>query len=111
MEIKAHLRHLRVAPRKVRLVANTIKGKTIHDAEATLKFLNRKPKGPLYKLLHSAVSNAKHNFNTEKEKLFVKDITVNAGPTLKRMMPRARGMASMIKKRTSHITIILDVKN
>ena len=106
-EIKAHLRFLRMAPRKVRVVANSIKGKSVKEAESTLKFLGRRPKLPLEKLLKSAISNAKHNFNIESSGLFVKDIRVDVGPTLKRRLPRARGMATPIKKRSSHITIVL----
>ena len=100
-----------MSPRKVRTVANLIKGKPAAEAEAVLGFLARKPAIPLQKLLKSAVANAKHNFNVEKENLFVKNIRVDNGPTLKRFMPRARGSASPIRKRESHITIILNVKN
>lgn len=108
MEIKANLKYLRMSPRKVRLVADALRGK--NTAEASL-FLNNLPKGaarPLSKLLKSAVTNAKHNFNLEQEKLFIKSIRVDRGPTLKRFMPRARGMASAIRKRMSHITLVLE---
>ena len=107
---KAHLRYLRVAARKIRLVAKTIRGKSAKDAETSLKFTAKKTAHPLAKLLHSAVSNAKNNFNAAPDKLFVKNITVDKGPVLKRFMPRARGMASSIHKHTSHITIILSEK-
>lgn len=109
-EYKAHLRYLRVAPRKVRLVARSIRGKSAKEAETSLKFTAKKTAHPLAKLLHSAISNAKNNFNVSSEKLFVKNITVDKGPVLKRFMPRARGMASSIHKHTSHITIILAEK-
>lgn len=109
-EYKAHLRYLRVAPRKVRLVAKSIKGKSAKEAETSLKFTAKKTAISLAKLLHSAISNAKNNFNVSPESLFVKNITVDKGPVLKRFMPRARGMASPIHKHTSHITIILSEK-
>ncbi|MBI2023121.1 50S ribosomal protein L22 [Candidatus Giovannonibacteria bacterium] len=110
MEIKAQLNYLRIAPRKVRVVADTIRGKMVGEAETALKFLERGAKTPIKKLLNSAVANARHNFSAERDKLFVKSIRVDKGPTLKRFMPRARGSASPINKRTSHITIILDIK-
>ncbi|OGF71786.1 50S ribosomal protein L22 [Candidatus Giovannonibacteria bacterium RIFCSPHIGHO2_02_43_13] len=110
MDYKAHLRYLRVAPRKVRLVAKTIRGKSAKDAETSLKFTAKKTAHPLAKLLHSAVSNAKNNFNVASDKLFVKNITVDKGPVLKRFKPRSKGMANPIHKHTSHITIILSEK-
>ena len=109
-EYKAHLRYLRVAPRKIRLVAKTIRGKSAKDAETSLKFTAKKTAHPLAKLLHSAVSNAKNNFNVASDKLFVKNITVDKGPVLKRFKPRSKGMANPIHKHTSHITIILSEK-
>ncbi len=99
-----------MSPRKVRVVANAIKGKSVREAENTLKFLGRRPKFPLEKLLKSAVSNAKHNFNIDSSLLMVKDIRVDTGPTLKRRLPRARGMTSPIKKRSSHVTMVLLAK-
>lgn len=110
MEIKAHLRYLRMAPRKVRLAAGAIKGKSAEEAEAVLEFLPKIAARALNKLLKSAIANARHNFNIEKENLVVKNITVDKGPTLKRFMPRARGMASPIRKRESHVTIVLTDK-
>ena len=109
-EYKAHLRYLRIAPRKVRLVARSIRGKSAKDAEVALKFTATKTAHPMAKLLHSAISNAKNNFNAIPENLFVKNVTVDKGPVLKRFMPRARGMASSIHKHTSHITITLSEK-
>lgn len=111
MEIKANLKYLRVSPRKVRLVADLMRGKSVVEAEAVLRFLKKRASQPLYKLLKSAVANAKHNFNAEKENLKIKSIRVDQGPTLKRFMPRARGMAASIKKRSSHISLILEVRN
>ena len=100
-----------MAPRKVRLAADLIRGKSVEEAGLSLQFLTRYAAEPLKKLLKSAVANGKHNFNLEKEKLFVKSIRVDKGPILKRSMPRARGMAFPIHKHTSHITIILSTKD
>jgi len=99
-----------MSPRKVRLVADTIKGKLVTDAAQILSFGLRRPNEPLRKLLNSAVANAKHNFNIERDALFVKNITVDKGPTLKRSRARARGRAFPINKRSSHITLILTNK-
>jgi large subunit ribosomal protein L22 len=110
MEVKAYLRYLRITPRKTRMIVDMVRGKKISEAETLLKFALRRPKDPILKLLRSAVANAKHNFNLEKEKLFVKEIRVDSGPILKRYMPRARGMASMIRKRTSHISVVLSTE-
>lgn len=109
-EIKANLKYLRVSPRKVRLVADLMRGKSAEEAEAVLLFLKKRASEPLYKLLKSAVANAKHNFNVEKENLAIKSIRVDQGPTLKRFMPRARGTAASIKKRSSHVSLILESK-
>jgi len=110
-EIVAKLKYHRTSPRKVRLVANLIRGKKIETAMNQLMFSSKKTAPVLIKLLKSAVSNAKNNFKIkEPENLYIKKITVDEGPALKRHVPRARGAASLIKKRTSHITIILDKK-
>ncbi|MGE4554641.1 MAG: 50S ribosomal protein L22 [Candidatus Paceibacterota bacterium] len=107
MEVKAVLRYLRISPRKVRLVANLIKGKTVKEAENSLRVLKKRAREPLLKLLKSAVSNAKHNFNLSPENLFISELRVDEGPALKRWMPRARGSASLIKKRSSHVYLVL----
>ena len=106
-EIKAHLNYLRVSPRKVRMVSDLIKGQKVKDAQNILKNTVKRSALLVYKLLNSAVANAKHNFQIDKDSLFVKNILVNKGPTLKRSLPRAHGMATPINKRSSHITIIL----
>lgn len=111
MEVKAHLNFLRISPRKVRLVSDLVKGKKVNDAESILRNVTKRSALPLQKLLKSAVTNAKQNFQIEKEKLFVKNVLVNKGPTMKRSLPRARGTATPINKRSSHITIILNIKN
>ena len=106
-EIKAHLNYLRIAPRKVRLVSDLVKGKSVAEVQSILKNTKKRSAHSLYKLLNSAVANAKHNFQVEKENLFIKNVLINKGPTLKRSFPRSRGMANPINKRSSHITIIL----
>ena len=106
--ITARLNDYRQSPRKVRLVANLVKGKKVEDAKNSLTFLIRRAAKPLADLLDSAVANAEHNFNLTADKLFVKEFRVDEGVVLKRRMPRARGMAYPIKKRTSHVFIQLD---
>lgn len=107
-EITAKLNNYRTSPRKTRIVANLIKGKKVNDAITELNFLTKKSADPIAKLLKSAISNAKNDFNIVNESdLRVKTVIVNAGPTLKRSMPRSRGMANQILKRTSCITIVL----
>jgi len=106
-EIKASLNNLRMAPRKVRLVANLIKGMSAPDACAQLTFLVKKPAPLILKLINSAVANAKHNFEIEENNLFVEKILVEGGQTLKRWLPRAMGRATPIKKRTCSIKLVL----
>jgi len=108
--ITAKLKHLRISPRKVRLVANLIRGLNVSEAEKQLKFLPKRAAEPVLKLLNSAVANALNNFKALKENLSVAKITVDSGSTLKRWMPRAMGRATPVKKRTSHITIVLESK-
>src|SRR3989338_7962891 len=108
MQIKASLKNIRMAPRKVRLTANLIKGMSAARAKAQLTFLVKKPAPLILKLVNSAIANAKHNFDIEASNLFVKAITVEAGATLKRWMPRAMGRASAIRKRTCSVILILD---
>jgi large subunit ribosomal protein L22 len=108
MEVTAKLRFLRIAPRKVRLVANLIRSKTVQQAEAQLAFLPKRSARPIDKLLHSAIANAENNFKLKKDNLFIKKITVDEGPRLKRWRPRAFGRAAPIIKRSSHINMVLD---
>lgn len=110
MQAQAKLRHLRISPRKVRLVAATIRGLDVQVAEDQLRFLNKKAARPLLKLLRSAVANAENNFKLKANNLYIHELRVDAGPTLKRWTPRAFGRASAINKRTSHITLILEEK-
>lgn len=107
MEIKAKVKHIKISPRKVRLVADIVRGAKIGDALNQLAFTNKKATKPVEKLIKSAIANAENNYELEKENLFVKEIIVNEGPTLHRWMPRARGRATPVRKRTSHIDLVL----
>lgn len=106
--MKSYLKNYRQSPRKVRLVADLIRGKKVSDALQELAFASKRAGGPIAKLIESAVANAKNNFNVREENLVIKDIQVNKGIVLKRIMPRAQGSASRINKRTSHISITLE---
>jgi large subunit ribosomal protein L22 len=108
-QVTAQLSNYRQAPRKVRLVANLIRGKKVADALIELNFLAKRAADPIKKLVASAVSNAK-NLNIPEADLVVKTITVDQGPIMKRSMPRARGRAFPIHKHTSHIVITLDTE-
>jgi large subunit ribosomal protein L22 len=108
MQITARLNEYRQSPRKVRLVANFIKGKKIADAKDVLAFLVKRSASPISKLIDSAVANAENNFNIKSEDLFIKNLRVDEGVTLKRRRPRARGMAFAINKRTSRVLVELD---
>lgn len=107
MEVIAKLNYLRIAPRKVRLVADLIRGKRVQEAQAILTFTRKKAAQPLLKLLNSAIANAKHNFQLAPENLWISKLLVNEGPKLKRWRARARGQAFEIQKKTSHVTIVL----
>lgn len=109
--ITAKLRHLRISPRKVRLVVDLIRGMDVVEAENQLKFLPKRAADPVLKLLKSAIANALNNYKAVKENLYISKITVDPGPTLKRWMPRAMGRATPKLKRTSHITIALGFKD
>ncbi len=108
--MKAILKNYRQSPRKVRLVADLIKGKRVSDALIELNALPKRASLPIKKLLDSAVANAKANDGIEKDNLVVSTVTVNKGIVLKRSMPRARGSASRINKRTSHVVLTLKEK-
>lgn len=108
MQAKAIARYIRMSPRKVRLVVDVIRGKSVRDAEDLLRFVPRAASQPVDKVLKSAKANAVNNHDMIEDRLYVSQIFVDAGPTLKRLIPRARGTANIIKKRTSHITVILE---
>ena len=105
-EARAQLNNYRQSPRKVRVVADTIRGKKASDALITLGFTTKRSANPLAKLLASAIANAK-NLSIPAEKLIVKEITVDGGKILYRRRPRSHGMANPIRKRTSHVEIVL----
>jgi large subunit ribosomal protein L22 len=110
-EVKAHVRYLRMSPRKVRLVVDLIRGMAVEPALAQLQFMSKAAARPVRKLLESAIANAEHNFKLDRDGLRVKAALVNQGPTLKRWRPRAMGSAAPILKRTSHITLVLEGKS
>ena len=107
MSITVKLRYLRIAPRKVRLVAKAIKGKKVEEAETILRFLVKRAAKPMAKLLRSAIATAEKDFNLKKSNLFISKILVDEGPKLKRWRYRAKGRVYPIEKKTSHITLVL----
>lgn len=107
MEIRAKGKNIRMSPRKIRLVANLIKGLSVEQARIQLEFNRKIASKVLIKLLDSAVANAVENFNASKDNLLIKSITVDSGPVLKRWMPRAHGRATPIRKRTSYVNLVL----
>ena len=112
MEAKASARFVRVTPMKARRVVNLIRGKQAEEALAILKFAPQGASEPVYKIVASAVANARQKATQEglpfrEEKLFVSEAFVNEGPTMKRIQPRAQGRAYRINKRTSHITVVV----
>jgi len=107
MEVRARLRFARLAPRKARLVADLIRGKGSEEAINILSFTKKAASRVILKLLKSAIANAQQKKTIDLDRLYIKRITVDQGPTWKRYIPRALGRATMIRKRTSHITIIL----
>ncbi|MBO5515165.1 MAG: 50S ribosomal protein L22 [Schwartzia sp.] len=110
MEAKAVAKYVRIAPRKVRVVMNLIRGKNVADAFAILKFTPKAGADVIEKVLKSAVANAENNFDMNVDKLYVASAYVDQGPTLKRIHPRSRGQAFSIFKRTSHVTVVVAEK-
>ena len=109
-EVSAQLNRIRLAPRKVRAVANLLKGKSADNALRQLEYLIKKPALPLAKLIKSAIANAENNFNMVRENLYIKSFIVNEGVKLKRFKPKGFGRAAMIQKKTSLVTLVLDEK-
>jgi large subunit ribosomal protein L22 len=105
MMTRAHARFIRQSPYKVRLVLDLVRGLPVNDARVVLEHTNRRAADPIRKCLDSAVSNAEHNLALDADELVVAEAFADEGPTLKRWRPRARGRATRIRKRTSHITI------
>jgi large subunit ribosomal protein L22 len=110
MEIAAHLRFARISPQKCRLVADQIRGLPVDKALNILAFSPKKGAGMLKKVLESAIANAEHNDGADVDELCIKRVFVDQGPTMKRIMPRAKGRANRILKRTSHITVAVGEK-
>lgn len=108
MQAKATLRMHRATPRKTQLVCALIRGKDVARAETELRFTDKRVASPILKLLRSARANAVNNHDMFEDALFVKDVQVGPGPTLKRYLPRARGRADLLRKRTSNVTITLE---
>ena len=107
METRAIARFVRISPRKARVVVDLIRGKSVSQAREILAFTNRAIAETVEKTLNSAVANAENLYHVDPESLYVKTCYVDEGPTMKRFRPRAKGAASRINKRTSHITIIV----
>ena len=108
METRAVGKYIRISPQKARLVADVVRGMGVDQAITTLKFMPKKGAGILRKVLESAVANATQNDQVDVDNLVIKQITIDGGPSLKRIRPRAMGRATRIIKRTSHITVVLD---
>ncbi len=113
MEAIAHAKYTRISPKKAKLVADLVKGMNVPEALYVLQFTPKKSARIMYKLVHSAAANAINKIgHTEvsEDDLFVKEIRVNKGPMMKRNQPRARGRAFLIRKRMSHITVVVETK-
>lgn len=108
MEVKARAKYIRMSPRKVRLVLGIVRGMTVATARQQLQFMNKAAAEPVLKLINSAVANATNNFGMSEETLKVKSIVADGGPILYRYRPRAMGRSAPIRKRTSHITVVLE---
>lgn len=108
MEAKAVAKYMRISPRKVRIVAKNIKGLSVEKALAQLRYTPKKAAVILLKVLNSALANAEQKSEIDVDTLYVKNVFVDEGPTAKRWRPRAMGRATRIRKRTSHVTVILD---
>jgi large subunit ribosomal protein L22 len=108
MEAKAAAKYLRVSPQKARLVIDLIRGKKVDEALTVLCFSKKAVSRDITKILKSAVANAENTKNLDVDRLYVKEAFVDHGPTLKRMHARAMGRGTLIRKRSSHVTIVLD---
>ena len=108
MPAKAVVRHVRMSPRKMRIIANAVRGKPVDQAMALLKVMPKKGAFVIRKLLISAVANAEHQGQQDVDALVVKECYIDNGPILKRWMPRAMGRANRVQHRTSHVTVTVD---
>ena len=107
MEVKSITKYARISPRKLRIVAGSLRRQKVEDALRILKFTHKRGAKILYKTIASALSNAENSGVFDKENLKIKELQIDAGPVLKRFFPRAQGRATLIKKRTSHIKVTL----
>ena len=110
MRPRATAKHVRISSRKVKLVIDLIRGKSVDEANMILQQTPKAASLPVLKVMNSAIANAENNLEMSRDDLFVAEVYANQGPTWKRIMPRARGSADRIRKRTSHITVVLDRK-
>jgi large subunit ribosomal protein L22 len=110
MQTQAVLRFVRLSPQKGRLVADQVRGRPVDQAINILKFSNKRAASLIRKVLESAIANAENNFGADVDELRVSEIMVDEGPVMKRIMPRAKGRADRIQKRTSHITVRVAAK-
>ncbi|AEF93121.1 ribosomal protein L22 [Desulfotomaculum nigrificans CO-1-SRB] len=110
MEARAIAKFIRVSPRKARMVVDLIRGKKLDEALAILRYTPNKATEAVTKVVKSAAANAEHNYDMDKDELYISKIYVDQGPSLKRIMPRAMGRADIIKRRTSHITVVVSDK-
>ena len=110
MEIRAKARFVRISPQKIRLIMGQVRGKKVEEALNLLSFAPQRGARILKKLLDSAVANAQQNADTDVDALYIATVYADEGPTLKRWRPRAQGRATRIRKRTSHLTVILGEK-
>jgi large subunit ribosomal protein L22 len=111
MKVRAQAKYIRQSPYKVRRVLDLVRGLPVEDARRVLQFTPRRAAEPISKVLNSAVANAEHNHALDADELFVAEAFADEGPTLKRYRPRARGRATRIRKRTSHVTIVVADRN
>ena len=111
MEINAKARFIRMSPRKVRLVIDVVRGLGVDEALTQLQFMKKAAAHPVMKLINSAIANAENNFQLKRDDLFVKSIAADGGPVYHRWRPRAMGRAAPIRKRTTHISVVLDEKS
>lgn len=110
-EVTAKARYVRISPKKVRLVINQLRGKSAIEVLDHLRFVNKRAVGPVTKLIKSAIANAENNFSLDKNDLYIKEIIANDGPILRRWKPRAYGRSTPIRKRSSHIELVLGLKS
>ena len=110
MEARAIAKFIRVSPRKARMVVDLVRGKKLEEALAILRYTPNKATAAVTKVVKSAAANAEHNYEMDRDEIFISAIYVDQGPSLKRVMPRAMGRADIIKRKTSHITVVVSDK-